>query len=249
MSSDESAHTHVWPDDVARLLESARSIPAESPALRARARARLEAAVGALTPVDTAGGDPLLGGMPAEAAPVGAAVTGASPPDLAASSIGAAGAISTVSGLRVLPLAVALLLGAAVGGVVTHFTSTAQEPPALRATPVVPTIVVRFETPAPVSPVPLEATSAEPATTAEPASSSQRRAPRVTASTSTIEPSVGGDLAQERALIDAARGALAHGQLDVARTALDRHRARFIDGMLAAEREALARRLPPPPTP
>lgn len=53
------------------------------------------------------------------------------------------------------------------------------------------------------------------------------------------EAAVASDLAAEAALLAAARRALAEGRHDAASTALTNHRARFVDGELAIEREAL----------
>ena len=77
----------------------------------------------------------------------------------------------------------------------------------------------------------IEASALPPAPTAPSAATAAPRTPPADAI---------GDLAKEQELVDTARGALARGRAAEAMVAAERHAARFPNGALAEEREALA---------
>lgn len=136
------------------------------------------------------------------------------------------------------PLAKSILMGAALGGVVSIGIVTRPDPapaPAARIAIVAPTVR------APSSEAPSAAPAAAPApanldrtgTAGGPPSSPPARA-------SAADPGRPAGFAAERRLLDEAQRALAEGRTDAAMEALDRHERTFPHGSLGEERESLA---------
>lgn len=90
---------------------------------------------------------------------------------------------------------------------------------------------------APAAPV-MRGTAA-PASPPVAAPPTQQAAPTPPAAVSAEPALVASDLRKERALIDAARSALAHGNIDAALDAVQRHQQAFPQGQLSVEREAI----------
>jgi hypothetical protein len=253
------------PDEALALLEAERARPLPEPEKLGRVYGRLALALGLpLGPLSPGGGgDPGAGSPPAfpegggSAGATGAGATGASG---AAGAAGASGA-NAASGA-----AAASAIGAAAGG--SSLLAGLLKPAALltfalgAATGVGTTLVVQRTTPSPraptavaVAPVRASAPAASVAPTRSPAAPPTRAAgepglrrrpasvPAAGAAKRVTRVDAGTPderLAAERVLVERARSALARSRPSDALAALREHRARFKDGQLAEEREALS---------
>lgn len=202
-------------EPVEPLLESLyaaeRMAPGPDDATRARLSARLEASLGAP-----------LGALPRRPGPVSVA------------SGGAAGGWGGVL------LVVAAFVGAGIVAVGAGFlvSRARTHAPARRlaAAPVTKAPVPRVAVPSP-APAPSPAAHPQPATDL-PKAQVPESAPHANAARATRRPAT-SSLAGEEALIDRAHRALDRGRPEQALGALDAHRARYPNGRLAEEREAL----------
>jgi hypothetical protein len=145
-----------------------------------------------------------------------------------------AGAASAVAGSGAVKLVAAFIAGGALGGGSVYAIMDARPPPALPAPSV--TVVARpAETASPTASAPL-APNLSARASAEPALPSAHRPPPPT-----TQPKTGdAQLAQERALMERARSALARGDSSEALRATGQHAKSFPRGRLSEEREALA---------
>src|SRR6185437_9160893 len=140
------------------------------------------------------------------------------------------------------PLAKSILMGAALGGVVSVGIVTRPDP-ATRPDPtpahdakiaiVASSARVRLDTAPPAAPAAPPAGPDRAGTAGAPPSSPSARA-------SAAEPGRPSSYAAERRLLDEAQRALAEGRIDAAMDALDRHARTFPNGPLTEERESLA---------
>ncbi len=211
--------------DLARALlaEERHTSDAGTSALRERVRSRLEAAAPGLmeTPV-ALGHEP--GGQEPGGGTGGLSPEGAAPSALAKPVTLAAGKLAAL-------LAATFAVGAVTGAVVDRRVPRATTPPPISAT-------ATTATTAPPQ-VPTAAPKEDPSAVAAPTAP----APSVTASSAAPLPAASGDrksdLARERALIDAARSGIAHGNPAAALDAVQRHAAAFPRGQLSEERDAL----------
>jgi len=131
----------------------------------------------------------------------------------------------------------AAALAAAFGGGVAVGRASAPSPAASPASSSSVATASRADAPSPMlsppegGPPSIEASALPPA---PPVPSAVSTAPR------TPPTDTSGDLAKEQELVDTARGALARGRAAEAMVATERHAARFPNGALAEERDALA---------
>lgn len=130
------------------------------------------------------------------------------------------------TGLLTLAKAAALFVAGGVAGAGLYAALVPPPPPR----------IVQVQTPAPApTPVVIQLPPTPPVTVPEPVARPAKKREREPAP----EP-LPSQLARERAIIDAARTALAQGHVAEARLALARHGSEFPDGALAEEREGLS---------
>jgi hypothetical protein len=190
----------------------------------------------------------------ATAAATGAATTGAATGTATGAAVTAAGLTA-----KALPwIIAAFVVGGGVGAAVHAAVAPSYPPSSTETAAPAPSGAARLTSPAPIPApssaatdtaappaVPVTALPSVPATTARvttpasPPSASGANAPSAASAT----PGGTGndvDLAAERSLVDRARTALGRGQSSDALAALDTHAARYPQGRLSEEREALA---------
>lgn len=129
-------------------------------------------------------------------------------------------------------------LAAAFGGGVVVGRASAPTPTPTSPSPSFVVTASRSESPSPSpsegGPLSIEASALPPAPPAPSAPSASSAGPRARPDDTV------SDLAREQELVDTARGALARGRAAEALAATERHSARFPNGALAEERDALA---------
>ena len=129
-------------------------------------------------------------------------------------------------------------LAAAFGGGVVVGRASASTPTPTSPSPSFVVTASRSESPSPSpsegGPPSIEASALPPAPPAPSAPSASSAGPRARPDDTV------SDLAREQELVDTARGALARGRAAEALAATERHSARFPNGALAEERDALA---------
>ncbi len=226
--------------DLARALvaEEQHTLAARA-ALRARVQDRLESAMPGLLDATIGLGHLAGGGAPPDAAQaagttgtVGAAGTGTAAAGAAGTASAIAKPVTLAAGKLAALLATTFAIGAGTGAAVDRATTRGGDGAAPRDVP--SAAATARPRPSPPAPPPSLAPDAPapPPSVAPPATSAAPAAPTTSSDRK-------GDLARERALIDAARSGLAHDNPSAALDAVRRHAEAFPRGQLSEERDAI----------